>query len=266
MRLGEGILVRLSRDPGTPDLNPEAVPAAPVDALRRLHSAIPGLATRILGRRVLDFGCGRGFQAVALATAGAGEVVALDTNEKLLATGREWAVKQRVEERVRFTAALGAEDEGSFDVVTSQNSMEHFPDPAAVLQAIRRALRPGGELLLTFSPPWFAPYGAHMHYFTSVPWVHLLFSERTVMAVRSRYRHDGATHYEEVEGGLNRMSVAKFERLVRDSGLELSWRRYVAVKRIPIVTAIPGLRELFVNEVDCVLRRPAGGSIACAPH
>ncbi len=266
MRLGEGILIRLSRDPGTPDNNPEPVPAAPSEALRRLHSAIPDLEARIGGRRVLDFGCGRGFQAVALATAGAGAVVGLDTNERLLATGREWAVTQRVEDRVRFTAALGSADEGSFDVVISQNSMEHFPDPGAVLQAIRRALRPGGVLLMTFSPPWFAPYGAHMHYFTPVPWVHLIFSERTVMAVRGRYRQDGATRYEEVEGGLNRMSVAKFERLVRDSGLVMTWRRYVAVKRVPVVTAVPGLRELFVNEVDCVLHRPAGGSIACAPH
>lgn len=257
MRLDEAILGRLSRDPGLPDCIPEAVPATPADALRRLHSAIPDFPGRIRGRRVLDFGCGRGFQAAALAVAGAAEVVGLDTNEKLLAAGREWAVAQGVAERVRFAASLGPADDGTFDVVVSQNSMEHFPDPAAVLQAMRRALRPGGELLVTFSPPWFAPYGAHMHYFTPLPWVHLLFRERTVMAVRSRYRQDGATRYEDVEGGLNRMSVAKFERLVRLSGFEVAWRRYVALKRLPLVTGLPGLRELFINEVDCVLRRPA---------
>lgn len=199
---------------------------------------------------------------MALAAAGAESVVGLDTNEALLTTGREWAVTHGVGSKVRLQAALDAPDEGTFDVVVSQDSMEHFPEPGTVLQAIRRALRPGGELLMTFSPPWFAPYGAHMHYFTSVPWVHLLFSERTVMAVRGRYRQDGAARYEEVEGGLNRMSIAKFERLVRDSGLDLVWRRYVAVKRIPVVTAVPGLRELFVNEVDCVLRRPAAAGPA----
>jgi SAM-dependent methyltransferase len=257
MRLGEAILGRLSRDPGLPDRIPEPVPATHAEALRRLREAFPDISGRIHGRRVLDFGCGRGFQAVALAAAGAAEVVGLDTNEKLLPTGREWAAAQGVGAQVRFAASLGPEDEGAFDVVVSQNSMEHFPDPGAVLQVMQGALRPRGELLVTFSPPWFAPYGAHMHFFTPVPWVHLLFRERTVMAVRSRYRQDGATRYEDVEGGLNRMSVAKFERLVRASGLELAWRRYVALKRLPLVTSLPGLRELFINEVDCVLRRPA---------
>jgi SAM-dependent methyltransferase len=256
MPLGEVILGRFSSNPGPPERNPELVPATPADALRRLHAAFPDISSRIHGRRVLDFGCGRGFQAVALVVAGAGEVVGLDTNAQLLATGRDWAAAQQVEGRVRFVTALGPTDEGAFDVILSQDSMEHFPDPAAVLEVMRWALRPGGELLVTFSPPWFAPYGAHMHYFTAVPWVHLLFSERTVMAVRGRYRQDGATRYEEVEGGLNRMSVAKFERLVRESGLEMTWRRYVALKRVPMVTKLPVLRELFINEVDCVLRRP----------
>jgi SAM-dependent methyltransferase len=257
MHLGERLLGRLSRNPGGQERNVESVPNSPMEALARLRSAFPDLETKAAGRRVLDFGCGRGFQAVALAAIGAVEAVGIDTNERVLVTGRDWADRHGVADRVHLVTTLGAEHEGRFDVVVSQDSMEHFLDPAAVLEVIRRALRPGGELLMSFSPPWFAPYGAHMHYFTSVPWVHLLFSERTVMAVRRRYRNDGAIRYEDVEGGLNRMSVAKFERLVRDSGLELTWRRYVAVKRIPLVTAVPGLRELFVNQVDCVLRRPA---------
>ena len=37
---------------------------------------------------------------------------------------------------------------------------------------------------------------------TKLPWVNLLFPERVVLAVRSRYRTDGATRYEDCGGGL----------------------------------------------------------------
>ena len=79
---------------------------------------------------------------------------------------------------------------GGFDIVLSHNSMEHFGDPARILDVMKSALKPDGRLYITFGPPWYAPYGSHMHFFTRVPWVNLLFSERTVMAVRARYRND----------------------------------------------------------------------------
>ncbi|CAN5864331.1 hypothetical protein BH24ACI4_BH24ACI4_08100 [soil metagenome] len=61
-----------------------------------------------------------------------------------------------------------------------------------------------------------------MVHFTKLPWVNVLFSERTVMQVRARFRDDGATRYEEVVMGLNRMTIARFERLIRASGMKWS--------------------------------------------
>jgi SAM-dependent methyltransferase len=143
--------------------------------------------------------------------------------------------------------------DGTFDVVISQNSFEHLRDPAGTLATMRRLLAPAGEILITFCPPWFAPYGAHMGYFTKIPWVQLLFSEHTVMSVRSRFRSDGATRYEDVEMGLNRMSIRKFERIVRNSGLKVAWRKYVCVKKLNALGRIPLVRELFINVVSCAL-------------
>jgi hypothetical protein len=94
--------------------------------------------------------------------------------------------------------------------------------------------------------------------FTRMPWVNLLFSESTVMRVRSLFRDDGATRYEEVKGGLNRMTLRRFERIIRESGLLLEWRRYYAVQGLPIVHRIPGLREFLTASVACVLRPPSG--------
>ena len=60
----------------------------------------------------------------------------------------------------------------------------HFGDPAGVLDLMRGLVNVQGRLMITFGPPWLAPYGAHMHFFTKLPWVHLLFSEQTVLRVR----------------------------------------------------------------------------------
>jgi hypothetical protein len=120
---------------------------------------------------------------------------------------------------------------------------------------MKSALKSDGKLLVTFGPPWYAPYGSHMQFFTRMPWVNILFSERTVMRVRARYRSDGAMRYRDVESGLNQMTVAKFEALVKRNGLLLEEGRYQCIKGLNGLGRIPFLRELFVNHISCVLRQ-----------
>ena len=118
---------------------------------------------------------------------------------------------------------------------------------------MRNLLRLGAKVLMHFGLPWYAPY----NFFCPVPWPQLWFSEKTVLSVRRRYRQDGARRYEEVEGGLNKMSLAKFERIVRESGLEVERLKYTAVRQLHFLTKIPGIREFITNVVTVVLRAPA---------
>ena len=94
------------------------------------------------------------------------------------------------------------------------------------LREMRDALRPGGLLLITFSPPWFSPWGAHMNFFCRLPWVHLIFSEATVHRVRALYRETGTMTY---GPELNRMTLAKFERIIAESGMRVRSVKYTAV-------------------------------------
>lgn len=144
---------------------------------------------------------------------------------------------------------------GQFDFVISQNSFEHFSDPVATLDEMASLLSQTGELLISFGPPWFAPYGSHMHFFCKLPWINLLFPEKTVMNVRGRFRNDGARTYEEVESGLNRMTVRKFEAIALHSGLNITYRDYECVKGIQLFARIPLLRELFINHITAVMSR-----------
>lgn len=237
-----------------PAFQADREPEHSANPLHLLKRAYPCLEDLIQGKRILDFGCGTGEQAVALAQGGAAAVVGVDLQPSLLALGRKLAAERGVGAQVRFLERVPDEALGSFDLVVSQNSFEHFVHPRTVLQAMRQAARPKGVLLITFGPPWFHPYGAHMHHFTRVPWVHLLFPERTVLAVRNRYHNDGAQRYEDVEGGLARMSVEKFERLLEEEQLRVVYYRRQTIKRIPIVGNIPGLRELLTNHVTAIVQ------------
>lgn len=254
MTLGERVLLRLSREPGSVDY--EGVePFEPATALELLLRVFPDFSSRVRGKKILDFGCGTGLQSVALVQAGAASVLGLDTNQNTLARASDYAAKASVSTRLMFASTLEPEHRGQFDLVISQNSMEHFPDPAAALETMKSALNPTGRIFITFGAPWYAPYGSHMQFFTKVPWVNLLFSEHTVMSVRSRFRNDGATHYEEVESGLCKMTVGKFERLIADNGLKADYVRYDCVKRLGVLKVVPTIRELFINNISCELER-----------
>ena len=243
--IGEMVLDLLSRDPSAPDLVDGVSDWADSDPWKNL-AVFPDLRSHIRGSDVLDFGCGAGAQSIACLDAGARSVVGVDTNLATLAIAQRSA-----RDSVRFTDRLDLKTD-RFDVIISQDSMEHFDNPESILDLWRRVLCPGGRVYVTFGPPWYAPYGAHMHFFTKVPWVHLLFPEHTVMRVRSHYRNDGALRYEQVPGGLGRLSVAKFEALIRRSGFRVEWIRRDTIKGIP-GARLPIVRELLTNNIAAIL-------------
>jgi len=251
----ERLLLFLSRKPGALDLQTDVEKSTLETALAMLQRVFPDLAQRVAHRDILDFGCGIGLQAAAIARSGARYVLGIDTNEKTLVQARTLAHELHLESQMEFAVRLEDHFKQRFDVVISQNSMEHFSDPLGSLEEMKLALKSKGSILITFAPPWYAPYGSHMHFFTKVPWVNILFSEETVMKVRAYFRSDGAARYEDVESGLNRMTVAKFEDLMANIGMKTEGVNYPCVKVLNFLAKILVVRELFINEVSCILSK-----------
>lgn len=223
---------------------PEYSLASAFATLRRVE---PRWSTLVTGRAVVDFGCGHGHQSAALLQSGAGRVLCLEISKARLAEARALCDRLGVSSRADFSTEILPQMRGAYDLVLSQDAMEHYSDPAGALGAMRSLLKPGGRALITFGPPWFAPYGAHHRFFSPLPWAHLFFGERVMMAARAAFRADGCTRYEDVDGGLNRMSLKKFERLIQESGFRVVSRNYEAVKKLSLLARIPIARELFVS-------------------
>ena len=98
--------------------------------------------------RILDLGCGDGSLTRLLAErVPRGSVVGIDAAAQMLDAARD---KCGPNMAVRHLDITDLNDETAFDVVFSNASLHWVHDHAVVLQAIHRALRPGGLLLAQF--------------------------------------------------------------------------------------------------------------------
>ena len=100
----------------------------------------------LAGKAVLDVGCGGGILADAMARKGA-EVLGIDLAGKALKVAQLHALEAGttgVQYREVSAEQLAEERPESFDVVTCMEMLEHVPDPASVVQACARLVKPGG--------------------------------------------------------------------------------------------------------------------------
>lgn len=254
IQIGELILRYLSKSSLTNGVNRGEKGDIEKDPLALLRSEYSNFSNLINGKNVVDFGCGAGTQAIALQKEENCNICAVDTNANILLEAKKNAADLGVNnEKLNFHEKVPTNLAGSFDVVISQNAMEHFPCPEIVLEQMKKLIHSKGKIFITFGPPWFAPYGSHMQFFCNFPWVNVFFSEKTVMNVRALYRNDGAKKYEEVASGLNKMSLKKFKTIVNNAELHIEYLNYNVVKGQNWLAKIPFLNELVVNHVTAIL-------------
>lgn len=124
----------------------------PESEFRPLHQINPlrldWIASQVplSGKRVLDVGCGGGILADAMARKGA-QVVGIDLATKPLKVAQLHALEAHtpnVEYREISVESMASEQPGGFDVVTCMEMLEHVPDPASVVQACGKLVKPGG--------------------------------------------------------------------------------------------------------------------------
>ncbi len=201
------------------------------------------LLERIQGKVVIDFGCGEGDEALDLARNGARKVIGIDIQEHFLERARINAARAGLSSMCEFTTRT----EEKAPIIVSIDAFEHFDDPAAILRIMDGLLAPGGEIIASFGPTWYHPLGGHL--FSVFPWAHLLFSEKALIRWRSDFKTDGATRFNEVAGGLNQMTIARFERIVAGSAFQ-----FASIEPVPIRKLAP-LHNRLTREFTSALVR-----------
>ena len=104
----------------------------------------------LAGKKVLDVGCGGGLLSEALAQAGA-KVTAIDLAPNLLKVARLHGLESgiKVDYREMPVEALAEQAPASFDAITCMEMLEHVPEPASIIEACAKLLKPGGRLFLS---------------------------------------------------------------------------------------------------------------------
>ncbi len=102
------------------------------------------------GKKVIDIGCGGGLLSEGMARRGA-QVTGIDLGEAPLAVARLHAEQSGVDvEYLQVLAEDIAEQRaGQYDAVTCLEMLEHVPDPASVIRACAKLVKPGGQVFFS---------------------------------------------------------------------------------------------------------------------
>jgi SAM-dependent methyltransferase len=98
--------------------------------------------------RVLDVGCGSGFNAAQLADRGC-HVVGIDLSAEGIALARQTYPRVRFEVLPADDKLLANLKAPPFDLIISTEVVEHLYDPRAYVKGCFAALRPGGRFILS---------------------------------------------------------------------------------------------------------------------
>jgi predicted nicotinamide N-methyase len=206
----------------------------------------PGVWAEVAGKVVMEFGCADGAEAIAMAAHGAKKVIGIDSRESVLEIARQAAAASGVADRCVFSTHA----DGRADLIFSIDWFEHYDDVAGILRQMRQSINDDGRVHISFGPPWYHPLGGHL--FSTFPWAHLVFTEKALIRWRSDFKSDGATRFCEVEGGLNQMTIRRFERLLAGSEFRVEHFETAPIKKLRILHNRL-TREFFTSFVRCTL-------------
>ncbi len=134
---------------------------------RRWAARLVTHAEATAGERILDAGCGTGIVArtVAARLGPKAKVIGVDLNGGMIAEARRQDSDRAVSWKTGALEEL-AFDDGTFDLILSQQVLQFVPDRAQALEQLHRVLAPGGRLVfallreIDFNPSYEALAGS----------------------------------------------------------------------------------------------------------
>lgn len=129
------------------DKNSEFKPLHEINPLRLNY--IDSLAS-LSGKRVLDVGCGGGILSESMYFKGA-DVTGIDLGEKALNVAKLHQLESGAKVSYILTSVeqLALEQPASFDIVTCMEMLEHVPDPASIVAACAKLVKPSGAVFFS---------------------------------------------------------------------------------------------------------------------
>jgi ubiquinone/menaquinone biosynthesis C-methylase UbiE len=229
------------------------------------------------GKTVLDLACGAGGKIVTYSQQGSSLVCGVDINISAIRKAKQYSLKLiQPPHFVGADAATLPFKDSSFDIVISDDGFDHFKQPEQVINEIVRVLKPGGIAFVSFVP-YYTTECSHMGAYLRFPWHHLLFSRKVLRRALEfivgqktqgascglpAYQNSVNDMFDTFLNRLSHLSLRGFNRaLVNRNNLALVRLRIQSKDWARLFTYIPALRELFAENVYCVLRKDGASRI-----
>jgi phosphoethanolamine N-methyltransferase len=197
----------------------------------------------LAGKRVLDIGCGVGGLDQVLVELGAARVTAVDVAAPLIGLARRRVADSRITFEVTEPEQPLPFADASFDVAFTKDAWLHVIDKRALLQDVRRVLKPGGQLAggdwmkgpepfsadmlyfielegIPYHPTTLADYGTMLH--------ELGFEQVRLVDINSWYRDLAKQELARLKGELFDVMTEKLGIEARDHFIE-DWRMLTVV-------------------------------------
>ncbi|MCL1924840.1 MAG: class I SAM-dependent methyltransferase [Defluviitaleaceae bacterium] len=221
-------------------------------------------------KTVLDIGCGPAGKSLYYATQGAQKVIGLDILDKYKSSAEDLAKELKLTNKFSFIVGDSANiplDSNSIDTVIINDAMEHVENPLKTIKESLRVLKKGGKLYINF-PPYFHPYGAHLSDAISMPWVHMIFNEETLIKAYKKQVKDlpdgvdrinfriseknGREHFSYI----NKMTVHRFNNILDKLNINPDYYKEVPLKKaLSPFKKVPYVREMLIKMVVCVIEK-----------
>jgi ubiquinone/menaquinone biosynthesis C-methylase UbiE len=129
------------------------------------------------GLNVLEVGCSDGLVCDVMMLMGAQSVVGIDVMQSAGCSFPDEKIEYRVENAAQMSFV-----DSRFDLCLSIATLEHVPDPWAVLEEMLRVTKVKGICYVQAGPLYHSPFGHHMFsYFGDYPWIHLRKSKEEII-------------------------------------------------------------------------------------
>jgi len=220
---------------------------------------------------VLDIGCGAAGKTLSYASAGVKHIYGVDVVDYYEDEAMELARKKDMTEIFTFLCEDASKlsfKENFFDTIIMNDAMEHVDKPLDVLYECYRVLKPGGRLFVNF-PPYYHPFGAHLSDVIGIPWVHMFFSQKTLIKAykelvqkhpdaqkRIDFRIGTKENGEEYFSYINKMTLKRFSRILPQTKYKVFYHREVPLRNfLAPLAKTPLLNEMFVKMAVLILEK-----------
>lgn len=104
----------------------------------------------LAGKSVIDVGCGGGILSESMARKGA-SVTGIDMSMAALNVAKlhQYQSGLQIDYRLMTAEEMAAEQPETYDIMTCLEMLEHVPDPASIIQACAKLVKPGGDIFFS---------------------------------------------------------------------------------------------------------------------